>query len=224
MYLLALTMGLSCGVGCGSVVTPFLTSYVIGKGKNVSGSLQSFLIFSMGKILIMALLGAVSSMVGQALITESEALFPFSITYMFNGIMIGMGLILLYDNMNKNKKCGGCADNCSEPKVSKISKGYKLNRFRENTALFIGGVFYGMTPCAPLGIMLVTAVGLSVLESALLLAFFGFVTCVSPVILQCVLAGMIIPTMKKEIPDMHHYVSLVAGCMLVVLGVYPLIT
>ena len=212
MYSLALAMGMGCGIGCGSVATPFLTAYMIGKRKSLKESLKATLIFSLGKIIIMIILGGVTSYIGQTLITETENIFQFDIKLLFNAICILLGSIIIIKNIKKKKGCSSCKGSCS---VSVKAE--------EKIILFGSGIVYGMTPCVPLGSMLLIATGLSVLNGMALLGFFGIVTCISPVIIQSILAGMIGPRMIKDIPDKVHIISILAGCILIYLGINPII-
>jgi len=219
MYLLALTLGLSCGAGCGSVVTPFMTSYVIGRQKNKKEVFKSMLIFSLGKILIMMILGGLTAAIGQNMIELLGGYVPFHLNYLFNGVMVLFGIYLVYSSLKVRKSCKGCSANAVEIEVS--GQGYNKKSIREYIALFVSGVVYGITPCAPLGIMLATVMGKGMAGGALLLGFFGSITCLSPALIQIFIAGLIIPKMKQEIPLKIHWISFVSGCIMIFLGALP---
>lgn len=221
MYSLALAMGLGCGIGCGSVATPFLTAYVIGKRKDLKESLKATLIFSLGKIIIMILLGGISAYVGQALITETKNFFSLDVKLVFNAISVLLGFMIIIKNVRKKNSCRSCRKHCNE-NVTVESPKNKLLENKEKIMLFGTGIIYGMTPCVPLGSMLLIAAGLPVLEGMMLLGFFGVVTCISPVIIQSIIAGMIAPRMMKELSDKVRYVSILAGGMLIYLGINPI--
>lgn len=222
MYSLALAMGLGCGIGCGSVATPFLTAYVIGKRKDLKESLKVTLIFSLGKILIMILLGGISAFIGQAVISGSKDLFSLDVKLLFNGISVLLGAMIIIKNARKKKSCRSCRNHCKENVIIGQPKKESLNN-KEKIMLFVTGIIYGMTPCVPLGSMLLIAAGLSVWEGMMLLGFFGVVTCISPVIIQSIIAGMIAPRMIKDLSDKVRYVSILAGGMLIYLGINPVI-
>lgn len=227
MYSLALALGLGCGIGCGSVATPFLTAYMIGKRKHLKESLKATLIFSLGKILIMVILGGISAYIGKALISETQNLFKFDIKLLFNLISILLGCMIIIKNLRKRKVCGTCGCHCNGndtyENIIMEEKNNESLTIKEKLILFVSGAIYGMTPCVPLGSMLLTATSLSIFDGMLLLVFFGVVTCISPVIIQSVVAGMIAPRMIKDIPDKVHLVSILAGCILIYLGINPII-
>ncbi|MCY6484620.1 sulfite exporter TauE/SafE family protein [Clostridium aestuarii] len=222
MYTLALAMGLGCGIGCGSVATPFLTAYVIGKRKDLKESLKATLIFSLGKILIMILLGGISAYIGQALISETKNLFGLDVKLIFNAISVLLGSMIIIKNVRKKKSCRSCGSHCKGTPTIEVPKNQSLKN-KENIMLFVTGIIYGMTPCVPLGSMLLIAVGLPVWEGMMLLGFFGVVTCISPVIIQSIIAGMIAPRMIKDLSDKVRYVSILAGGMLIYLGINSVI-
>lgn len=219
MYLLALTLGLSCGAACGGLVTPFMTSYVIGKQQNKKEAFISLIYFSMGKILVMMFLGAMSALFGSDVLSIMQSICPFSLRYLFNIIMIIVGIYIVFSSIKKKKKCSTC--NCSGKKLDKEVEGYSQNIIKGYGAIFLSGIIYGITPCAPLGILLAAAVGQSIINGILLLGFFGLITCLSPVIIQIFIAGLMMPVMKKEIPKKIHYLSIVSGCAMIILGILP---
>jgi len=219
MYLLALTLGLSCGVGCGSVVTPFMTSYVISRQSSKKECIWSLLIFSLGKILMMMVLGGISAYVGNSILQTMEVYLPFQVNYLFNVMMIIFGAYILITSFRKKKDCNHCQKNTV--KIDVNDHGYNEHQRRDYQALFISGMIYGITPCAPLGILLTTVIGKSVIEGVLLLGFFGVITCLSPALIQLFIAGVMIPKMRSEIPMKVHWISLFAGFIMIFLGVSP---
>lgn len=218
MYLLALTLGLSCGVGCGSVVTPFMTSYVIGKQKSQKDCFKSILVFSLGKILIMMALGAITALIGESAIEVVQIYIPFQLNYLFNVVMVLLGIYIVSKSLKK-KSCSQCTK--ISVKIDVPDRGYNEKKEKDMVPLFMSGVIYGITPCAPLGIMLTTTIGIGIIKGALLLGFFGLITCLSPAIIQVFIAGLMIPMMKKEIPEKIHWISLFAGCLMICLGALP---
>jgi len=226
MYSVALAMGLSCGAGCGSISTPFLTAYVLGREKGLKSSFLITLIFSLGKIIIMGVLGGLSAYLASTIITKGMILFGLDITKLFSILTLIIGIYLIITSLkssSKQKKCSSCVANNScksrqnyNPTKSSYSKNITLKEF---ALLFFAGVFYGITPCVPLITMLATATTLTVLEGVLLLSFFGFVTCITPSIIQNIIAGYIAPKMKKELENKYKYITIIAGVILIITSI-----
>ena len=69
----AASVGISCGAGCGSAASAFLTTYVISEGKNMAASVRQVASFYLGKLLAVLLICAGGSLLGEAFISaESE--------------------------------------------------------------------------------------------------------------------------------------------------------
>lgn len=220
MYGIALAMGLSCSAGCGSVSTPFLTAYVLGKGKNLKSSMKATVLFSMGKIIIMGILGFLTSYLSRELISKGITLLGVDITAIFSIFTLLVGLYLIY-TFFKPKKCSGCKGSSKHKETISLDMNERVNietnediTKKEAIMLFSAGAAYGITPCLPLITMLGTALTLAPIEATLLLLFFGTVTCVTPAIIQSVVAGIVAPRAKKDLASKFRYITALAGIIL----------
>lgn len=211
MYSIALAMGISCSAGCGSVSTPFLSAFILGKGKNIKSSFLSTLIFSLGKIIVMAILGGSSAYLGSEAISSGMNILGFDITNIFNIITFFIGLFLVITSINKHK-CSTCNSKDTHNGII-VEKDEAITR-NEYIMLFTAGIAYGITPCVPLITMLASAASLSIFNGVLLLSFFGFVTCITPSIMQNLFAGFVAPKVKENLKANFKFISALAGSIL----------
>jgi|LGOV01.1.fsa_nt_gb sulfite exporter TauE/SafE len=219
MYSIALAMGLSCGAGCGSVSTPFLTAYVLGKGKTLKSSLLTTLIFSLGKIIVMAILGGLTALIGTELISKDITVFGVELVNLFSYMTLLIGVYLVYRSIKK-KSCQSCSSSSKGINLETTKDSHSL---KEIILLFTAGVLYGITPCVPLITMLSMSVSLSILNASLLLAFFGLVTCVTPSIIQNLLAGFLSSNIQMNLKKHYKYITGLAGVILIVTSLISII-
>lgn len=219
MYSIALAMGLSCGAGCGSVSTPFLTAYVLGKGKTLKSSILTTLFFSLGKIIVMAILGGLTALVGTELISKEISIFGIEVVNLFSYMTLLIGVYLVYRSFKK-KSCKSCSGNDGSTILGKVKHTHSV---REMMLLFIAGALYGITPCVPLITMLSMAVSLSVFHASMLLAFFGLVTCITPSIIQNLFAGFLSSSIQMNLKKQYKYITGLAGVILIVTSLISII-
>lgn len=219
MYSIALAMGLSCGTGCGSVSTPFLTAYVLGRGKTLKSSVFITLIFSLGKIIVMTVMGGLTAFVGTELISKDISIFGIEVVNFFNYMTLLIGVYLVYRSFNK-KSCQSCS--CADESVM-LETMKKKHSVKEVILLFIAGVLYGITPCVPLITMLSMSISLSVINASLLLAFFGLVTCITPNIIQNLFAGFLSTKIQASLKKKYKYITGLSGVILIVTSLIPVI-
>ena len=219
MYSIALAIGLSCGAGCGSVSTPFLTAYVLGKGKNLRSSLITTMIFSLGKIFIMALLGGLTAFLGTELIDKGITFLGIEIVDFFSYMTLFIGIYFIYKGI-RGSSCKSCSKNQIESQLNVSSSRYS---YKEFLLLFVAGMIYGITPCVPLLTMLSMSVGLSVLGGICLLAFFGLVTCLTPSIIQNLVAGLVSKKVQIDLKEKYRYISIIAGVVMSVTSIIALV-
>lgn len=213
MYLSALAIGLSCSVGCGSVSTPFLTAYVIGKSKNLKSSVLATIIFSLGKIIIMAVLGGLTAFISASILPDNGILFGINLTIIFNIITFIIGFIIILTAFKK-RSYKNCCSGCKNYDI--ISS--EVFSIKEAISLFFAGAAYGITPCVPFITVLVMAIPLGLWEGVALLSFFGLVTCIAPALIQIFVAGLVTPKIKKDLKKSYKYISLIAGIVLIVIS------
>lgn len=216
-FIAAILIGLGCGFSCGSTSTVFLTTYIMGNKNDSKKGFFSVIHFILGKIMVMILLGIISSFMGTAIIEENAAIGGFNPKILLNMVEIFTGSMILY-KLFKKKSC------CDKKSCSKsVMNNEKKGKVMENIPLWLAGVAYGMTPCYPLAMMLLFSATLSPMNACLLMLVFGIFNSISPVIIYGTMAGYFSKKMYKEIPQYMHLIQGMAAVIFIFIGVYPLI-
>ncbi len=131
----AASVGVSCGAGCGSAAFGFLSSYILSCGKGWSSALRQTLSFFLGKLLAVLSVCVCSSILGTALIDAEDALLSVLLHKAVYAVMLMSALWLLFELRREQKGCKACR-HCvhSKPTVPSFAVGFA----------------YGISPCAPL--------------------------------------------------------------------------
>jgi thiol:disulfide interchange protein DsbD len=160
----ALVLGILYGIGpctvfCAPVIVPLIVAFSDG-GKD--GVKQTF-IFSAGRILSYAVLGAVSGLAGSALIGAAprEAIAA---------VIIGLGVLVLLRRYPQ--KCGFAC------------------KVKGKHASFSSGILLGLAPCYPLiGLLTLAALSNSPVTGMIMGLVFGIGTTVTPLLILGFFAG-----------------------------------
>lgn len=105
----------------------------------------------------------------------------------------------------KRKKCGEC-------------KGYGKHEDKSGIVpMFAAGLTYGITPCAPLLLMIGYCFTLPVPLAGVTGMTFGLSSMVSPVLLLVVVTGALSKKMRSEIPDAVKWFRLASYLLLMVM-------
>lgn len=210
-FLTVIAMGLSCGIGCGSISTPFIITRVLGEEKNTKQSFKAVLFFTFGKILMLGFLGFSTSLLGIAVLNILMEALPFDVQYLFNILCFLFGCSIIY-NAFKNKTCFSC-NNCNADKKNEIIK--KLSSYN---SYLLSGAIYAFIPCVPLTASLAYSATISPFWGALLLVCFGFANSISSLLVYAPVTGWAVSKMKKEIPQFMKGIKVIAGGLLIVIS------
>lgn len=209
--LTAIAIGLGCGFGCGSLSTPFIITKLLGDQKNSKESIFALLSFTLGKIVTLVMLGVLTSIIGGEVLGLISDILPFDLSIFFRLACILLGLSILYKSIKKKNKCASKCNGCGSVILKKTS-------IWKTPSYFLSGVLYALTPCPPLTAVLIYAVTINPLSSAILLAVFGLANSITPLIIYTPLTGYIVVRMKKEIPKYIGRIQILAGVLLIILG------
>lgn len=229
MYIIAITLALGCGIGCGSLISPVLSSYIIGKNLNLKSGLSSLLVFSLGKIISMVLLGILVSIFATNFIDIDSSFYGIPFSNFFSLFIAILGVKIIYDVIKRNKK----KDCVSSKKCDKIDpltiykhdKNIKTSYLQiwDYCLLFLSGAAYGITPCVPLVSLLVYCVDLSVLQAVSLMSLFGIVSIISPAIISTIFATLINKGISKDFKGMNLELRFLSGILLLLVGIFYII-
>lgn len=121
---------------------------------------------------------------------------------------IGIYLLIKWFKENSNNQCKGCT-NCNK----------KHNTNTNHIPLFLAGIAYGITPCAPLLLIIGYTCTIPVLYAGITSLVFGISTLVGPIILLAVLTGALSKKIKEEIPDFLKWFRLISYMLLILIPI-----
>ncbi|MCD8195727.1 MAG: sulfite exporter TauE/SafE family protein [Lachnospiraceae bacterium] len=159
----------------------------------------------MGKVASVSLLCTISAIVSSNFISDSGYIGSFNLRLFSQIAMSGIGVILIvqwFSELKKQKKCGGCKA-CEKP-VEKSGA----------VPMLAAGFTYGMTPCAPLLLMIGYCFTLPVSLAGVTGIAFGLSTMISPALLLVMVTGALSAKMRKEIPHVVRWFRLASYVLL----------
>ena len=180
----AASVGVTCGAGCGSAAFGFLSSYILSRGKGWSSALRQTLSFFLGKLLAVLLVCAFSSTLGTALVETENGLLSTILHKAVYAVMLVSALWLLNELRREHKGCKACRHySHSAPAAPSFAVGFA----------------YGISPCAPL-LMVLGYSALLPLPGALILgAVFAASSSLVPIILTLTLTGALSSQVSKQL-------------------------
>ena len=206
----AASAGMGCGTCFGSGMGAILSTYLLTHAKNISESFHAVFCFFLGKAISTATLCIGASIIGERILSENGSFFGIPVRAFVDGLMILMGICFLWKWLsNRRKHAGETCGHCEEPqcKVSDLR-----NDKIQMPVFIIMGLGYGITPCAPLMMVIGFAATLPIGYAAAAGCIFALFSAISPLLLLFLLSGVLAAQMYKEIP---HYLSwFQLGCYL----------
>jgi hypothetical protein len=217
-FVTALTVGLSCGAACSPLVNIFLTTYTMGRCHSLQQGLRAFGLFWAGKTVAVGVLAFLSAVLGRVIIGQGGLIDCIDTRVVLDGCLILTGCYLLAEiiwGKRKGRACGDCDGTCQPCSAESIRKNGAL-------PLMTMGMAYGLTPCAPLMLLLLTVAALPPLEAVLIGLVFSIANSISPLLVLCVLTGFISQRMWREIPQLIPVFQMITFGLLVALGIFSL--
>lgn len=218
---MASSVGLGCGTSCGSGAGLFLSAYAITHAKNRRQSLYAFLSFYLGKIMAVMAVCMAASALGQSIIDSDGTIAGLDMNLVFS---LGMGAMAVYliihwflEKNGSRRGCKTCRQHsCSGPDLHSMEgKNY--------AALYVMGLGYGISPCAPLILMAGYAAAASVPVAAVTGFIFASASALSPGIILLILTGALTGKMQTEMPEYLDYFRLMCYVLLLAICVIMLI-
>ena len=170
----AASVGLGCGAGCGSSASAFLSTYVLSEGRGMRVALRQVLSFYAGKLAAVLLVCLGGALAGQAVMQSDSTLAGIPLSKAVYAVMLCAAIWLLVGWLRGRKGCAGCR-HCG-------------NRSRSIPS-FAVGVAYGLSPCAPLLMVLGYASALTAPAALVLGTVFALASSLVPALLILALAG-----------------------------------
>lgn len=193
------SVGMGCGTCCGSGISAFLFGYLTTHTKGIRQSACGFLSFYLGKIIAVTTLCLAASLLGMQILDERGTFFGINVhlaaTLMMSVMAVWM--IAAWFRERKKKGCSTCG-HCKDPHPSDSRP--ETASSPNTLMLWIMGCLYGISPCAPLILILGYAVTMPAYAAVLTGAVFAMSSAVVPSILMLILAGVLSPKIMKEMP------------------------
>ena len=194
----ALSVGTGCGTCCGSSAGVLLSTYIMTHTDSVKKSLLSFVTFYAGKIIAVVILCTVCAVFGANVLAEVPFFSSAWMERVVNLIMIGMGVYFIIKwiaEQKGHKQCKAAEKNTERNK-------------KRTLPLFVAGLAYGISPCAPLILIACLCMTLPIHCAIITGAVFALSSAISPMLLVLLLTGVLTPNMHREIPGMIKWVRL----------------
>lgn len=199
-------LGLSFGAGpCLASCGPLLITYLAGTGKNVWGSISSYILFSAARISVYLAIGVSVYLFGRFLVSTFLGAASRYILMFGGGFIAFIGALLI---LGRGRELGFC---------SALQRRF-LKKDKKSVIIF--GLVIGLLPCAPL-VAVFSYLGLSAKNwpYALTYAFsFGLGTLLSPLLLLVGLSGLIPGLLGEKKAAYLRFFNLLCGWILVLLG------
>lgn len=198
--------GLVLGSGpCLATCGPLLISYVAGTQKNIIRSIGAYLLFSLSRISVYAVLGLFVFFFGQAIskyiFTHSSQKYIFLCAGLF---IVIIGCLIAIGRNPGNKFC-------------RRVQGFFLKK--DAKTIFIFGLIIGIIPCLPL-LSVLSYVGLASKtwrDSLVYSLSFGLGTIISPLFAIVALAGFI-PKIIMSNRVISNIFNAICGLIIIYLG------
>ena len=190
----AASVGIGCGAGCGSAASAFLTTYVITEGKGVPSSLRQILSFYLGKVLAVLLVCLTGSLLGRSFIAADGTVAGFPLNRLQYGMMLVAAFWLLYSWIRERKGCSSCRHCAASVRL---------------IPSFAVGWAYGLSPCAPLIMVLGYATFLSAGEAIVLGLIFSVASSLIPSLMVLIFSGVFSSQLKKQLGRMLPWIQLI---------------
>lgn len=204
----AVSIGLGCGTCCSPIISTFLSTYVVSHSNGVKKGILSFASFFFGKMVSISLLCTVSALISRQFISESGYIGSFNLRLFSQAAMSVIGAVMVirwFLELKNQKKCSGC-------------KGCKKEDGKSGfVPMLMAGLTYGMTPCAPLLLMIGYCFTLPASLAGMTGIAFSLSSMVSPVLLLVIVTGVLSKKMGKEIPDAVKWFRLASYFLLMIM-------
>ena len=211
----AASVGMGCGTCCGSGISAALYGYLTTHTKDIKQSVRAFLDFFFGKFLAVLILCCAASLAGRSVIDDNGRIFGIKASIIVDAVMLAMGVWLLMGWIRE--RFGH--HSCSSCKGCKNENAKQLEDERSHHGALIGmGFGYGISPCAPMLLIMGYAATLPVGFAVILGAVFSLVSTLSPVLFIMLISGALAKRMRKEIPQYLIWFRL--GCYILMIALF----
>lgn len=213
-----ITGGFSIGLGCGTCCSPaigvFLSTYIVSHSQNMKKAFITFFSFFFGKILSVISFCMISSYLGNKFLFKDGHIGSIDLSKVMSITFIVLGSFLIvkyfYNRQKSDRSCKSCSGSCGS------------NLKNKDWPPLIIGIAYGLTPCAPLLLIIGYASTISITNAILLGLCFSMASIISPMIVVVLLAGIISNNLYEELPKYIDLFKLMCYGVLIFIGIKTL--
>ncbi len=101
IFATVLMMGFTCSFGCGTVNTPFLVGSLLGDSTNIAQSKRAIMLFSLGKVLSLMVMGALTAIFGSLVLSAVQTIYPNATIWVIRFATFCFGVNILYGTVKK---------------------------------------------------------------------------------------------------------------------------
>lgn len=224
-----LLLGFTCSLGCGTVATPFVLGSLLGEGKDIHESRRAILIFSLGKVVTLTVLGFLASVFGSVVLSAVESVYPNATIYLVRLVTAVLGIRIVWSAIQTWRKpktaeavtspCGGCPSNSGCPSKGGCGgvapRKEDAQKLAHRGSFFLAGVLMASIPCGPLLMALTYASTMHVVTGTLLLTSFAIVNSIFPVVFYASLVGLANREFNRDAPSLVQYIKPAGGVLLI---------
>ena len=187
------SVGLGCGAGCGSSASAFLTTYALSEGRGTRTALRQVASFYLGRTLAILSVCAAGAALGRVFIHEEGTIAGVPLSKLVYVVMLCAALWLLWDWFRARKGCTGCRHCGSKLRI---------------VPSFAVGAAYGLSPCAPLLMVLGYAAALPLGGALVMGTVFVTASSLIPVLLTLALSGALSRQIAGQIGTLLPWLQL----------------
>jgi len=220
-------VGISCGTCCGSGISVFLSGYLMTHAKNFRQSVKGFLAFYLGKIAAVVFLSIISSCLGRTLMDQDGYIGPVPVKNVVDVLMLLTGAFLLFRWVKEHITGRTGCESCHGHHAGRNERMYieKLSAGNPQYLLLFGmGSGYGITPCAPLIVILSYCMALPLWGAVLSGTVFTLASGLSPMLLVFLISGGLSGKMHEEMPEILEYFKLLVYILLMAFSAFSLLS
>lgn len=217
-------MGFTCSMGCGTVTTPFMLGSLLGEGGSIAESRRAITLFSVGKIVSLMLMGLLTALFGNIVLTSVEEIYPQATIWVIRIATFFFGAKILvstirFDFLPKKEGVASPCSSCSSCSKSQSGCG-STALTKPKKSYFVAGLLYATIPCGPLLTCLTYASTMNIVLAVVLLGVFGIVNSIIPVAFFASLVGMANDEFAKNSEKYLKYIKLSGGIILIYASIF----
>ena len=202
---------MSCSPNVGIVLSSNALTYADSTKK----AFVSYLSFYIGKLSAVAVLCTVTHIAGSGLAERIEKLSGSNVNMILKLTLVIVGVYYIISSLRNKKLCsGGCAS-------CKIACSYKIKNDTDTKLIspFLIGIAYGITPCAPLILLLTQSVAMNMAQTLFAAAVFTTANVVSPIIILLIISVLVHKKADLDSDFSRKLMKTISGVIMIVSGI-----